>query len=313
MRPPLSFSLLVLVSLALAPSPADACSCSVQPRPLASPDFPSYSAAAFPTNGLFTSSLEWRDDAGTLLVLERDTLLSDALGYEVRRPRTPVVPGSTFHPTSGCPASGTCRHALVFAGAADVTPPSAATLVSLGVRYASGAPATGATCQTDDMVLEVGGSDAETPRGELVVVVFAGATEAEALAAEPALGAADDDAAAEDTITATLVLGTSAGHTRDGGRLPESGTYCVAVALMDQAGNVGPRSEAVCVDTTDPDDPAVELVPYAPGCSGAFCSVSHGRTRLAVVWLVPLLYVVLRRRGGASWCGRVVRSHDRHE
>lgn len=43
---------------------------------------------------------------------------------------------------------------------------------------------------------------------------------------------------------------------------------------MDWAGNVGERSAPLCLDSTDPADPSVELVDYDPPCSGALCAVA---------------------------------------
>lgn len=289
---------LFLCVLALAPRPARACSCSVEPGPAQTPASPWFSASAFPTNGLFTSSLEWRDASGMPLVLVRDEVLSTALGFEVRRAATDVPPGATFFPTDDCPADGACRHALVFADGPDLTPPSAAELRDVRVVFADDAPETGQSCQVDALEIEVVGTDDVTPRDELVTVVFLGDTVAEASSAEAfALGFAYDRGPPERRLVSTIVLGSAEGHQRDGGPLRASGPFCFAVALMDWAGNIGERSGARCLDTTDPSDPAIQLVAYDPPCSGPFCAVAPGsRPAHGALALLAALVALAARR-----------------
>lgn len=284
---------IVLSLLAVAPRAAQACSCSTMPGPTRTPASPWFSATEFPTNGLFTSSLEWRDASGAPLPLVRDAELSEALGYEVRRPAAAVAPGSVFAPTDDCPARGECRHALVFGAGPDTSPPSAAELIDATVLFAEDAPESGTSCQVDSLVLEVAAVDDSTPRDELVTVVFLGATEDEAASAESfSLGFAYDGGAPSRRLISTIVLGGAEGHQRDGGPLRASGTFCFAAAMMDWAGNVGPRSAVRCLDTTDPSDPSVQPIAYDPPCSGAFCAIGHGargsRAALGLVLLVAL-------------------------
>ncbi|MDQ3037884.1 MAG: hypothetical protein M3Y87_36150 [Myxococcota bacterium] len=270
---------------------AHACSCSIEPGPTRTPASPWFSATEFPTNALFTSSLEWRDASGAPLPLVRDAELSAALGYEVRRPAEDVAPGAVFAPTDDCPATGTCRHALVFGGGPDTTPPSAAELVDVRVMFADDAPETGTSCQVDSLVLEVAGTDDTTPRDELVTVVFVGATEADAASVEAfSMGFAYDGGPPSRRLVSTIVLGGAEGHRRDGGPLRASGPFCFAAALMDWAGNVGPRSAVRCLDTTDESDAAVQLVAYDPPCSGPFCAIAPGsRPAPAALVLVAML------------------------
>ena len=78
---------LVLVGVVLAQlaqsAPAEACSYGLGPP--STPGYPWWSADNFPTNGLFTSSLEWTTLTGPL-DLVADEQLSLRLGMTVRRP-----------------------------------------------------------------------------------------------------------------------------------------------------------------------------------------------------------------------------------
>ena len=98
----------ILLSLGLAVPAARACSCSIDPGPAQAPASPWFSASGFPSNGVFTSSLGWRELDGTVVTLERDGALSDALGFDARRPVPAVEPGTVLFPTDDCPASGEC-------------------------------------------------------------------------------------------------------------------------------------------------------------------------------------------------------------
>ncbi|MHB1844905.1 MAG: hypothetical protein ACYCWW_08745 [Deltaproteobacteria bacterium] len=63
----------------------------------------------------------------------------------------------------------------------------------------------------------------------------------------------------------------------------------LAVALVDWAGNVGPRSSTTCLDTTDPSDPTVQWVPS--GGLAASCASGPGDASL-----LPLAVAFLLRR-----------------
>lgn len=300
MRSALASLPLLLACVVALPAPARACSCSNTPGPRATPALPWFSADAFPTNGLFTSSLEWHDATGRRFALVPDAALSASLGFDVRRPPSAPTEGTTLFPDDDCPSTGTCRHALVF-GAPDTTPPSVADLVDVTVVLSDEAPATGSSCQVDALVLEVAGTDDRTPMEELATVVFLGTTEAEAMSiTAPAMGLAYDRGAPGRTLVSTVVLGAAEGHRRDGGPLRSVGTFCFAAALMDTAGNVGARSVPRCLDTTDVADPAATVVPYDPPCSGAFCAASPGRASshglLGVLGLALTALLVRRRR-----------------
>ena len=277
---------------------AAACSCATEPGLRPAPRSPWFRAEGFPLNGLFTSSLEWRDAAGRRLPLADDAALSEALGFRVRRLAGEVDAGARMFPIDDCPGVGECEHVLHFAESADETPPSAAEVLSAEVFFARDAPESGASCQVDTLVIEVAGSDESTPADELVVVLFVGATAEEAeTASTPTLGMGFD-ASAGDAMRSTIQLGAAEGHARAGGPLPESGAFCFSAALMDWAGNIGERSAATCTDTRDPADPAVVLVDYSPPCSGPFCSARPGagaRGSWPLLMFASLLGLIWRR------------------
>ncbi len=287
------------------PAPVSACSCDPTPGPRELPRFPWFNADGYPTNALFTSSLEWRDAEGRVLPLEIDTELSAIFGFEVRRPVDGALPpGAVFFPTDGaCPATGTCRHQLVVGASADTTPPSRATIRSLSVLYAEDAPSEPiGTCQNDALVLAVDGVDDVTPADELVTVAYVGATPEEVLAREePDVAFAYDPGPEDRALTSTIALGLSAGHERDGEGLRRAGPFCFSVALVDWAGNVGQRSEPVCLDTTDPADPSVEPVAYDEPCSGFFCAGAGDEPPVAGA------FSLLAFAGLLAWRRRVAR------
>lgn len=276
-------------SAPLASNEAYACSCSIESGPLALPQHPYASSSDFPRNGLFTSSTEWRDASGGSLVLVRDDDASERLGIDVRRPSTALEEGATYVDAS---CTGSCGRSITI-GSDDVTAPSAATLDEVRVTYADDAPETGVSCQTDTLSLRVGGTDDRTPASELTTVAYVGATAEEVAATlEPSATFARDP----NDDSSTIVLGGAEGHRRDEAPLRASGPFCFAVALMDHAGNVGARSATRCIDTTDPADPAIEFVPYAQPCSGAFCSVSHRRAGSASLGGLGIGIVLLLAR-----------------
>jgi hypothetical protein len=291
----------VLGLLGLAPRSAQACSCSIEPGPAHLPFFPFFSANGFPTNGLFTSSLRWRDASGRPLELVRDEELSSTLGFAVRRPAVDVTPGAMFFPTEDCPPTGECRHVLAFGSGPDLTPPSTAEVIDVSVTFAENAPESGTSCQVDTLVLEVAGTDDVTPQDELMTVVFLGATAEEASSVTTfATAFAYDIGPPSRRLVSTIVLGGAEGHRRDDGPLRASGPFCFTAALMDWAGNIGPRSAARCIDTTDSSDPAVQLVPYDPPCSGPFCAIGFGKGPRSVSYALMLalmgLLVIRSRR-----------------
>lgn len=290
-------------SPSVAPSGAAACSCdgSTGWRTLHTSPRVVYgdTPGVLPMNGVFIGGPfrfdeDWRDEGGAPLVLTRDEALSDVLGVEVRRSAAPLVLGETYAVDGGCSGCG----ASFVVGPADELPPDRANLAAPNVAYADWTSG-GNGCQSDLLTLTIEGSDDVTPDDELGILAWVADSEEGLASAElAALFGFDGDAPGR----ATLRLGTSVEHRRTGTGLSVEGPFCFAVAFVDHAGHVGPRSEARCLDTTDRDDPAVEVVPYAPACSGAFCAVQSGaprgsaRSLLATVAVALVLFARHRAR-----------------
>lgn len=283
------FALGIGALVALSPARADACSWA--PGPQGWIRYPWFSANDFPANGLFTSSLEWRSRDGAPLVLVVDEALTATWGLEVRRPASPLSPGALYEPTEDCPSSP-CRHVLSI-GAADTTPPSTPDLTvrTLLVRDPQGAGAFSCP-DTDALELVIHATDDTTPAEHLSIAAYV-APDVVALAArtEPDLiFAFDPGPADEPPTTATITLGESVGRQRDGAPLRVAGPFCFAVAIVDWAGNVGPRSTPTCLDTTDPSDPTVVWV------ASAGCACQGGRGGASFGGVVLVVGALLRRR-----------------
>lgn len=271
--------------------PAHACSVGLGPQGLLR--YPWFTEPGFPSNGLFASSLEWRDEAGAPLVLVDDPIATALWGTQVRRPAAAMPPGSMWFPTSDCPDRGTCRHRLII-GPPDTTPPTAAVLASV-TTYLVTSPTEPGGCSVscgdyDTLVLRVTGTDDTTPADHLGILAYVGKDEEEVAGrTAPDLVIGNDPGPPDRVREATIILGDSLSRDRDGAPLREKGRFCFAVALMDWAGNVGARSATTCLDTTDEDDPTVVPV----GTHGCDCGGAGGGSG----WLaLGLLGVIGRRR-----------------
>lgn len=125
----------------------------------------------------------------------------------------------------------------------------------------------GAACpQLDVLRVNVAASDDQTPVERLRYVAYFGATTEEAAArAEPeVVFFADRDAPTR--ISAWLGLAGARS-----GRHFQRAQLCFALAAVDEAANVGPRSDVTCVDTTDHAAATSTIVQGAPcvlGCGG---------------------------------------------
>lgn len=299
-----ALALVTAGAVALAAPRAHACDYALGPPP--PPRFPWFSQAGFPTNGMFTSGLEWRTVDGVPLQLVPDVAMSLRLGHEVRRPvGGALAPGARFVPTEDCPARGSCRHTLVVGSGPDLTPPGRAiirVLVTLLPRVPRGAG--GFSCpDVDELQLTVEGSDDTTPTEHLTMLAYMGPTPEAALARpEPDAAFGSPSGGGGGLLTADILLGESISRARSGAPFRAAGPFCFAIALMDQAGNIGPRSDARCLDTTDVNDPTVVLVD-TPSCR---CSVvgagatgaRGGRWGGAVGALLAAMG--LRRRGATA-------------
>ena len=91
-------------------------------------------------------------------------------------------------------------------------------------------------------------------------------------------------------------LGGSVGHERFGKGLLRAGPFCFAVETVDWAGNFSPRSEPVCLDTTDEKDSHVRWEESSSSCSVHRRSPAGSIVLALVTGLVIRLGRRLRRR-----------------
>ncbi len=153
----------------------------------------------------------------------------------------------------------------------DPTPPGKASVKEVSVRLVeNGARGEGGSCPDLDLMrFVVDGADDVTPQAELFLAGFIAAD----LAALSAKTAPElffqHDPGGETPGLVTIVLGASYNRGRDDGPFRSSQPYCFAISLRDRGGNLGARSEPVCLDTSDPRGPFAEVVPSTQGCSAA--------------------------------------------
>lgn len=269
----------LLVTL-IAPTPAAACTWLSSERA----EFVGQTPGATPVNAIFLREMSL---TGGLLAPEDEALLevdtdltallnqaSRGTALEVMRLRPDVfAPGERDYvePDSVAPAQTTVRSVRV----------------EYFVDHEFDPEACGPGGDADVLVMSLDAADEGTATGRLWLGYF-GDTEDEALAAEaPGILLAGDD-------EILVSLGDSSTHARSGVGFSRAERYCFAIAAMDQAGNIGPRSEPVCLDTDDPDDPLVEVV--EPSCSVAGVEAAAGLPRLATIALALFALAVLVRR-----------------
>ncbi|MFL5319520.1 MAG: hypothetical protein ACJ790_07670 [Myxococcaceae bacterium] len=79
-----------------------------------------------------------------------------------------------------------------------------------------------------------------------------------------------------------VVLGNAVGHERDGAPFRSPDPYCFTIAVIDEAGNVSERSNAMCVNTMDPTAPYAVRIDGSKGCG---CGEVDGLGGLALAVL----------------------------
>jgi hypothetical protein len=268
------------------------------------PNYPVGGVPLVPTNALFVIRFNpngsWRLADGTPIVLDDDARLSALFGTRVARPHTgSLPPGAQLFaaddPECG-PGPGTCADSVTVAAGPDTTPPSRASLRSVRIEWPDSEIG---SCAMDRLVLQVDGTDDTTRYTEMAIAVFIGNDESSVeRATEPAIVLGFDEATGTPLQgrldTSTVWLGRSSNRARDGEPLRAAGRFCFTVSLMDWAGNIGERSEATCLDTTDAHDPRLvhvqpALYPRPCGCVVA----SGGVPRESPAIPAPLATVVL--------------------
>lgn len=264
--------------------------CSIAVGPPAAPSYPHFRAEGFPTNGVFHTGLEWRAEDGTRLTLEAFEPRSSETGLELRVPASGALPaGARFHPLEDCPTTGACEHVLAVGMGPDTTPPGQVSLSSVRTLLVEDPVGAGAfSCpDVDTLVLESDVTDDTTPNENITLLAFIGSDEEEVsnkATVDIALGS--DRLGDAPGLRSTIALGVAEGRQRDGLGFSVEGPFCFSLAAMDWAGNIGPRSAPQCLDTTDPNDPTVELV---DGQSCACSTPGRGTTGDAWVGLAAML------------------------
>ncbi|MFT5356667.1 MAG: MYXO-CTERM domain-containing protein [Polyangiales bacterium] len=246
-----------------APASARACSCQIVEGSLWQPE--TVSSDDFPSNGLLfgdtaRSSTSWNVEARRDEIL---SALSESTVWQIEGSAGDVIT------RAGCES---CDLRLVV-GDEDLESPSAAELLNVRINYVVVPEEEGLNgCVADSLEFEMRASDDRTSADSLLTLVYTAATREELAAITAPSGLFTYSPQGKVVTT----LGRSDTHARDEGPLRQAGPFCFAVAAMDRAGNVGERSGAVCLDTTDPSDPLIQLGDFDPPCSGIFCTVSPG-------------------------------------
>lgn len=177
----------------------------------------------------------------------------------------------------------------------DVERPSAASLSNVETLLVWSPGLDRAGCpEMDRLVFRVDGGDDRTPPERLYLAAFLAETEVDIwLQTVPTYFFRFDPQGAS-TRTVTITLGEADGRLRDGRPFRSRGPFCFSIALMDEAGQVGTRSNAFCLQTTDGRDPSVRFVDSeSKGCSATALS---GVT----CWALLTLFALGRRRNPRS-------------
>ena len=166
----------------------------------------------------------------------------------------------------------------------DSIAPSQVVLSDISVTLVSNAcTGAGLSCpELDGLQLTAVASDGVTPAWALRYLAFFGNTEAEVTAATTAELIFDANPATPSVVNAALGVGGA----RSGSGFGRA-NLCLALAAVDEAGNVGPRSAASCVKTTD----AATATTTKGQCPGG-CAVTPG----LMAWAAALALVLRRRR-----------------
>jgi len=291
---------------ALAPGEADACS-------TLPPMYPDDGTTNFPSNGMFSRDVSgWMKESGAELDFFEDQTLGAAVGAEgpVRlwRPVQDLIPGETLT-TAECLVAESCS---IVVGQPDAEAPAEPILkkpyVYLdeeegrleGLIGQDPVDDCGPSGPNHYMTFEIEGGDDRATFEQMWAIVHAGPT----------------IASVRDTSSATMFVhlrDVFAGEhsmrvdlAEDSATFPSNRRFCVALELVDQAGNISPRSQPLCIDPTDKRAPYIDG-PGAPGGIGSggggvtrgLCSTttpSHSAPGAWWVVLVGCAWVVLGRR-----------------
>lgn len=291
------------------PSLAHACDYVMDPDPVRA--FPSNQwIDDLPANSWFAYDYEpadapWIDGDGNPVELVRDDDLSAlaSTGHpwaiNVFRPAIPLNEGATYTGPSCSSAAHDCGFVV---GVADTAAPDAPVIDSVVVRYVTNGHDGGAAgCpDLDVMNLQLALEDDRTASNELVLIAYVGDDEAAANSADAGYvwmpTEWNDPDPGDGLAFAQVLLGVAKNHERSGEHLRAAGPMCFTLAAMDRAGNVSERSEAVCLDTTDPRDPLVERTRADHGPFGCATGSGSAATPLLIL-LVGFGLTTTSRRG----------------
>jgi hypothetical protein len=277
-----------------APARSDACSLFVNPS------YPTGRFAAnqrIPANALVLSG-DYLDAEGNPISTRLDAALSQLLGHTVHRFREPLTtPTIEIGTNCNSYSEGDCpwRHPVE---EEDLTPPGAPEITRIRtVLYSNPHNGSGYSCaEVDWLDLHVHGIDDRAALDEMGALIFRGANVEELAAAERPVFTAAIGAAHDPEWNLKFNLGYN--RERSGQQLSIDGPMCIAIALIDVAGNIGPRSTPVCLDTTDENDPTVTVTEGAShACAVHSNTVGTGGSMAGVSLLVSALWLnVLGRR-----------------
>lgn len=261
------------------------------PTPYPEQSYPNWGVQDdFPSNGFFlvtsdeeTFESDWTHDSdGSTLELTRDATnivdwsTESKTYYTYRgayRPTSPLTPGSRYTSRRCSSGDDTCGFIV---GPPDDVAPNAPVLIDYSVNLHKNPRSGGAAgCPDLDMLtltLEV--SDDRTKPDNLVGMAYIAEDAATVTALiTPTLTFKPHEswrASSElDPKAISFALGEAVSRARDGFGFRREGPYCFALAVMDRAGNVGPKTDPVCITTTDEDAPYVSFEPGRFACSAA--------------------------------------------
>lgn len=175
----------------------------------------------------------------------------------------------------------------------DATPPSKPVLSNPTVTlFDAPCDGSGISCpQLDFLTVTVDASDDQVPAERLRYVAYFGDTAEAVMAATAPEARFGPDPQSSGTVTAWLGLGGARNETGF-----QRARLCFALAAVDEAANVSPRSEVTCLDTTSRTAATTTLR------QGNLCGVGCGCTSPAGA--APLMLLALavarRRRAGPS-------------
>lgn len=286
--------------------PADAEACSIAYEPLV---LPADGSMDFPANGLFSKEvLQWSKADGTALEFVDDMALASAIGSNgsptLWRPVQALTPGETLT-SEQCYFTERCT---VVVGEPDLEAPTEPVLSDAfvyldrpekqGVFQRNFVDSCGFTGEYHYLEFQAQSEDDRTDLAQMWMLVYAG----------PDASSVQSGASAVRFEWPLRYMAAGAPFQlplyEDDLLLPSNAPFCVAIELVDQAGNISPRSQPLCVDPTDRRAPNVG----GPGAAGCACATTAPAEAPAGMLAIALLGLVAMRRGARTENRRGARS-----